>query len=579
MGGNACFCRASRHDILQLFAIYITLGVMKPLQYQGCVFDSITALYRAVQPTAVSYACFRRRLASGWGLEKAITTPVASSEVKPIEYHGLTFDTVMELYKTVRPPDMSYMCLRNRLASGWDIEKALNTPVLAAWRRTYTVDGKLFDSLKALADAAGISYMSAVKRAQRGLSDDEIFYGPTKRTSVTAPKTEPKDRGIPVTIAGIKYQNLQRAYDSLKPSITLNAAKQRIRRGQSIEDAFLLTGRPDGRTTKVEDRNLTINGAKFTSQQAAKAFGVPLSTVRDRKARGASDEQAVGLAAISSGQLLRQREAYTDRKPTNQQSITVRGVTYKTVSELARTYGLSHALVYHRIRKYGWDPEKAVTEPVAAEVIVDGIAYRSAQAAWEIIGETSFSLFSARRTEELDIRVCLGIDPLPLKERYEYKGVTYPNLDELSAACGLTPGQLAGRLRTMTIEEAVNYRPIYGRYTPAKFRADPELAARNASLYFVRLQAKDGELHKIGITTRTTHARFYRSSHKIIALWTGRLDRLYLIEQEIIDEFSANHYRAEEEFDGRTETFIFLPDEEAKVIQRITEKMSLEDFA
>ena len=26
MGGNACFCRASRHDILQLFAIYITLG-------------------------------------------------------------------------------------------------------------------------------------------------------------------------------------------------------------------------------------------------------------------------------------------------------------------------------------------------------------------------------------------------------------------------------------------------------------------------------------------------------------------------------------------------------------------------
>ena len=29
MGGNACFCRASHHDISQLFAIYITLGVMK----------------------------------------------------------------------------------------------------------------------------------------------------------------------------------------------------------------------------------------------------------------------------------------------------------------------------------------------------------------------------------------------------------------------------------------------------------------------------------------------------------------------------------------------------------------------
>ena len=287
----------------------------------------------------------------------------------------------------------------------------------------------------------------------------------------------------------------------------------------------------------------------------------------------------MGLSPIVSGELKKQREVYTNRKAVDRHILIVAGIKYKSISALARAYGLEHALVYNRIRTYGWDTERAVTEPVANPVTVNGVTYRSAQAAWEEIGETSFSLFSARRTEDMDIRVCLGLDPLPSRERYDFGGKSYPNLEELAAACGLSAGQLSGRLRTMTIEEAVNYRPIHGRYTPAKFKADPELAARQASLYFVSIQAKDGQLHKVGITTRTTKARFHRSHHETIGLWAGRLDDLYVIEQEILQEFSEYHYRAEEEFDGRTETFIFLPEEEARVVERISQKIAAREQA
>lgn len=550
---------------------------MKSIEYSGMVFDSLVDLFRAVKPPGMNYMCLRRRLASGWDIDRAISTPVATHSIKSFEYKGLVFKTVMELYRTLKPVDMSYMCFRNRLGSGWDIERAISTPVLAAWRRTYTVDGVNFDSLKALADAAGISYMSAVKRAQRGMSDAEIFYGHTKQPIITKPKNPPVPRGKSVEVEGKKYENLQQAFNTLKPSITFNAARQRIRRGQSIEDAFLLTGIQDGRSVKVRDQNLVIDGVRLTSEQASKQFGVPQSTIRDRKARGASDAQTVGLAPIAPGELKKRSEAYIDRRPIQRNTLDVAGVEYESITALAKAYGLDHALVYNRIKVYGWNPERAVKEPVAEPATVDGVTYRSAQAAWEKIGETAFSLFSARRAEGMDVRVCLGIDPLPPRERYEIDGKTYSNLDGLAEAYNLSPGQLSGRLRTMTIEEAVNYRPIHGRYTSAKFRADPELAARQASLYFVSLEAKDGQLHKIGITTRTTKARFHRSKHKTIALWSGTLEAMYKIEQEILQEFAENHYRAEDEFDGRTETFIFLPEEEARVVQRISEKITAQE--
>ncbi len=547
---------------------------MKTIEYHGLLFDSVAELYRTIEPDGISYMCLRRRLAEGWDIDAAITTPVAAADVKPLQYEGVTYRTVMELYRAVSPKDMSYMCFRNRLAAGWDIDKAASTPVLAAWRRTFTVNGVTYDSLKALADAAGITYMAAVKWAQRGMSDHDIFFGSQKAPAITKPKDAPVPRGNPVTVLGTTYSNLQEAYDRIKPEITFNAARQRIRRGQSIEDAFLLTERLDGRSAKVQEQNLVIAGTRYTAIRASEVFGVSMSTIRDRKARGARDAQAVGLEPIAPGELKKQGEVYANRKPVKQESFTVAGVEYKSIRALARAFNLEYALVYNRLRTYGWAVERAVTEAPGEPVVVDGVTYRSAQAAWEHVGQTSFSLFSARRADGLDIKVCLGIDPLPARERYEFEGKTYSNLDELAVAHGLTAAQLSGRLKTMTIEEAVRYRPIHGRYTPAKFKADPELAARQAKLYFVRIQAKDGQLHKVGITTRTTHARFHRSTHEVIGLWNGRLELLYMVEQEILEEFSEFHYRAEQEFDGRTETFVFLPAEEAEVLKRVAEKLA-----
>jgi DNA-directed RNA polymerase specialized sigma24 family protein len=500
--------------------------------------------------------------------------PVSSTlgVMKPLVYRGITYNTVMELYRAAQPEDMSYMCLRQRLAKGWDVDKALSTPVLAAWRRTYSVDGKTYTSLKSLAEAACITYMQAVKRAQRGWTDAEIFFG-REKAQEPAPKHPPKGKepkGKPVIVQGREYPNIQTAYKALKPTIPLNSARQRLRRGASIEEALGITSRPDGRTTRVRDKSIEIDGERMTSSQAALKFDVPVSTVRDRKARGATDRQAVGLDPISEGDLLTQTEAYAGgRKQQPRESVQVAGVNYPTIRALAKAYGLSYPLVYNRIKTYGWDPERAVSEQVAAPVEVDGKSYRSALAAWNVLGETAFSVFSFRRKKGYSLRVSLGLDPVPTKERYEVQGEAFASLEEVSDRFSVPVGHLQSRLKRMNIEEAVVYKPIVGRYTEAKFAADPELASRLGTLYFVKIAARDGELHKIGITARSIAERFSKSDHVVLAYWPGTLLDLYRIEQQVLGLFGENHYRAEEDFDGRTETFVFLPHEERDVIRVI----------
>jgi len=128
----------------------------------------------------------------------------------------------------------------------------------------------------------------------------------------------------------------------------------------------------------------------------------------------------------------------------------------------------------------------------------------------------------------------------------------------------------------MTISEAVAYNPSNGRYTAKRFKCDPELARSVGYLYFVQIALPSGSFHKVGITRRTVESRFAGQPHyRTILVIEGILADLFVVEQSLIKEFRGNLCRAEDEFEGRTETFLLTEQEEEAMLKSIQEKVRL----
>ncbi|MBG0847681.1 GIY-YIG nuclease family protein [Pseudomonas chengduensis] len=212
-------------------------------------------------------------------------------------------------------------------------------------------------------------------------------------------------------------------------------------------------------------------------------------------------------------------------------------------------------------------------EEISETVEINGVRYRSAMNAWDKIGKTSFSTYQGRKSQGLSLEVCLGLEPLPKLERYEVGGKPYGSLAEIAETYNLSIGQLTSRLNNMSLEQAVIYKPSNGRFSESIFEKNQELANTLGTLYFVRVNLTNGSLHKIGITKKETGQRFYSHDIEIIAEAKGKLYDLYRLEQKIITEFSELHYRAEDEFEGRTETFLLMDDEEKEILRFISENL------
>lgn len=91
-------------------------------------------------------------------------------------------------------------------------------------------------------------------------------------------------------------------------------------------------------------------------------------------------------------------------------------------------------------------------------------------------------------------------------------------------------------------------------------------------LYFIKIKLSSGVLHKIGITQKQTSQRFNSYKFELIHEVKGRLQDIYELEQLIVKEFAYLHYCAEDEFEGRTETFLLTDEEEGYVLDFIQER-------
>jgi len=331
---------------------------------------------------------------------------------KIIKFDGVIYKSCKELFDRKACNGLTYAAFLSRIKSGWSIDRALNKEKHKSSHRTYVVDNKNFQSLKELAASAGISYGAAIKRAHRGFSDKEIFFG-KKIVKKNNKSKEKKTRGNPITVLGVVYGNLRLAYEVLNPSCTYNALIARLRYKWSLEEAFEVVTRVVGRIEKT--RTLDIEGEIISIKEASVKYGIPESTILDRLKRGASDKLAISKERIKKGLLLSRSEAYKDTKKTKK-VYEVDGVKYSSVAELARAYNMPAPLVYNRMRDSGWSPERAVKEATSNSVTLDSITYRSAMSAWKKIGQTNFSTYQTRKTKGYELPVCLGLEPLPSKK-------------------------------------------------------------------------------------------------------------------------------------------------------------------
>lgn len=474
------------------------------------------------------------------------------------------------LFEAEAVEGLNYPAFISRIKSGFSFERALTEQMNNVYYRKYSVDGKVFNNLKELANAAKISYDAAVKRSHRGWNDTEIYYG--KKKNIVKKLKEKKPRGVEVEVNGIVYENIRYAFESLSPKCCLNTLKARLRYGWSYEEALEVTHRVDGRK-KIDDANkIFLLGTLMSLGEASERSGVPKATIKDRVNRGATPEQAIGLNEIVDGELQTQTVFNKNRPKRIKKEFIVDGVIYTSIKILAHAYDMPYKLVYNRIHKYGWTPERAIKENVGEVVVVRGQAYRSAMSAWESIGKTNSSTYHSRRSNGYSIEVSLGLEPLPSELKFEINGVLHESLQEVAQAYNLTKQQLTYRLNFMSIEDAVIYRPSNGRYTLKAFNRNPELANTAGMIYFVKISLTEGVLHKIGITQKQTSQRLISHDFELILEFSGRLEQLYEIEQEIVKVFSDCHYPAEKDFEGRTETFLLMENEEKEVMDFMIRK-------
>lgn len=490
--------------------------------------------------------------------------------MKKIKYKDIVYPSMKALFESEAIEGLTYAAFMSRIKNGLSIVDALSEVKNKNVSRKYIVDGREFKNLKELATAASISYEAAVKRSHRGWSDNQIFYGRENKTERVV--KEKKKRGIEVNVNGVIYENLRYAFDVLKPSCSFNTLRARLRYGWTLEEALEVVQKVDGRKQVDSAWILDINGVSFNVKEASEKYQVSYSTVLDRLHRGATAEQAVGLEIVKDGDLKTQTEAYKSRSKRVKKEYIVDGVSYFSVAELARAYELPSSLVYNRMRDNGWSADRAVKEEVTEAVEINGKQYRSAMSAWESIGVTNFATYQGRKTQGFPLDICLGLTPLPSEEKYLVGGKTYGSISEVAKAHSLTASQLTSRLNNMSLEEAVVYVPSNGRYTAASFIKDPELANSKGVLYFIKIKLSNGVLHKIGITQKETSQRFNSYKFELIHEVKGRLQDIYELEQLIVKEFAYLHYRAEDEFEGRTETFLLTDEEEGYVLDFIQER-------
>jgi len=135
----------------------------------GNAYPSLKQMARAY---GIGYTTLRIRISLGWELEKALTTPVTPADKRMVDHNGNTYASIAEM---ARAWGVIEGTLRDRLAKGWDVKHALTTPDGKKKNGVTDHRGNRYSSIQAMCKAYGIRYKTYSERRRKGLSLEEAL--------------------------------------------------------------------------------------------------------------------------------------------------------------------------------------------------------------------------------------------------------------------------------------------------------------------------------------------------------------------------------------------------------------------
>jgi len=225
-----------------------------------------------------------------------------------------------------------------------ELEEALTRPQVATCRSpSVTVNGRIFNSLKQLANAYGVPHTTVYRRWQHGWPDQDIAYGRSKN------KKKERKRGSRwiVIFRGNAYKNQNQL--CVAHGVKFSTFRKRRYSGWSLEQALGIDYRQDRRGGVSSNSGgvpVVVAGVPYSSRAAcARAFGLKPHTVGNRLRQGWTPEQVVGIHPPPHGE---------KRSP-----VMIAGRQFRSQQAAAEHYGVP-INTYRERRRTGWTVEQAV---------------------------------------------------------------------------------------------------------------------------------------------------------------------------------------------------------------------------
>jgi hypothetical protein len=207
-------------------------------------------------------------------------------------FRGKEYQSFSECYKdNLDIARISIPTFVKRVREGKSIEEALTSPkgrTLISHLGSHTVDGVEYENLPSIARAYGLKESLVYRRYHRGLRGTELI-PPKLRKDYVPPEPKPKKESPwKIEVKGVVYRSLREACRRL--GIDVGTYTNRRAKGYSIEQSLGLEPivRPPRKSGKIYD----IDGEKYTLTEVGKKFNINLMTFLRRLDKGMSAKEA-----------------------------------------------------------------------------------------------------------------------------------------------------------------------------------------------------------------------------------------------------------------------------------------------
>ncbi len=209
-----------------------------------------------------------------------------------LKFRGKEYQSFSACYKdNLDIARISIPTFVKRVREGKSIEEALTAPkgrTLISHLGSHTVDGVEYENLPSIARAYGLKESLIYRRYHRGLRGTELLPPKLRKDYVPPPPKEKKESPWKLEVKGVVYKSLREACRRI--GIDVGTYANRRAKGYSIEQSLGLEPivKPPRKLGKVYE----IDGEKYTLTEVGKKFNINLMTFLRRLGKGVSPKEA-----------------------------------------------------------------------------------------------------------------------------------------------------------------------------------------------------------------------------------------------------------------------------------------------